>query len=158
LRKKKKDLVILSHLRSDARKSLVDLSKKTGIPASTIYDRVNVHEKGAIRRYTALLDFEKLGFHGRVYVAVKLDNPQKREELLEFLQNHNTVNSIYKINLGYHYLFEAVFKNVSEAESFIDVLQDKFGLDEKHIFNIIEEVKKEEFLTRPEDLEVAGVK
>ena len=153
LMKKQKDLVILSHLRNDARKSLVELSKKTGIPASTIYDRVNVHEKDAIKKYTALLDFEKLGFHGRVYVAIKLDDTQKREELLDFLQNHDTVNSIYKINLGFHYLFEAVFKNVSEAESFIDVLHDKFGIDEKHIFNIIEEVKKEEFLTRPEHID-----
>ena len=152
--KKKKDIVILSHLRNDARRSLVDLSKKTGIPTSTIYDRVNVHEKGSIKKYTALLDFEKLGFYGRVHVAVKLEDPQKRQELFDFLMNHEQVNSLYKINLGFHYLIEAVFKNVSEAEVFIDTLQKNFEIDEKHIFNIIEEVRKEDFLTKPEHLEV----
>jgi len=152
--KKRKDLMILSHLRRDARKSLVDLSKKTGIPASTIYDRVNAQEKGAIKKYTALLDFEKLGYHGRTYVAVKLDDLRKREELLRFLLEYDCVNSLYKINLGYHYLFEAVFKNISEAESFIDSLEERFGIDEKHIFNIIEEIRKEDFLTKEEHVEV----
>jgi len=147
---KEKDKVILSHLRNNAKESIVNLSKKIGVPASTIYDRVNVHEKNIIKRYTALLNFEKLGFHGRAYFAVKLDDMQKRRELLDFLVNHPNINSLYKINFGYHYLFEAIFKNVVEAETFINTLNEKFELDQKHIFSVVEDIKKEDFLTKPE--------
>jgi len=145
--KQKKDWVILSHLRKDARKSLVKLSNETGIPASTIYDRVNTHEKGIIKRYTALLDFNKMGFYGRVYVAIKLNDSKKRDELFNFLREHKSVNSLYRINFGYHLLFEAIFKDVAEADSFIADVQHRFGINEHQIFNVIEEIKKEDFLT-----------
>jgi len=148
--KQKKDLLILSHLRKDARKSLVALSKETGIPASTIYDRVNAHEKDVIKKYTALLDFKKLGYHGRVYVAIRLNDFEKRKELLEFLLNQKCINSLYRINLDYHYMFEAVFESLGEAESFVHEIEEKFGIDETNIFSVVEDIKREEFLTKPE--------
>ena len=143
---KQNDLIILSHLRKDARKSMVELSKQTGIPASTIYDRVNAHEKNSIKKYTALLDFEKLGFNGRIYVALRSEGLKDRENLFIFLKNHKCVNSLYKVNFGFHYLFEAIFRNIGEAESFLQELQEKFQLTEKRVFSVVEEVKKEEFL------------
>jgi len=149
-----KDSIILAHLRTNARKSLTTLAAETGIPATTIYSRVNKHEKGLIKKYTAILDFEKLGMHGRMCIAVKLDDAKKRETLMNFLKTHNRVNSLYKTNMDYNYLIEAVFKNANEADAFVNLLEEHFGVTQKQVFNIIEELKKEDFLTKPEHYEI----
>ena len=148
----KKDLVVLSHLRNNARMSLVELSKKMDVPVSTVYSWVNSYENNEVKKYTALLDFAKLGFHGRIYLAIKAADAAKREELALYLKSHKCINSLFRINFGYHYLVEAVFKNIGEAESFITELEEKFGI-EKHVFNVIEELKKEEFLVNPDHAE-----
>lgn len=68
---KKNDLAIISHLRRDARKSLVDVASETGIPPSTVYDRVRKYEGGVIKKHTCLLDFQKLGFSIRMWMFIK---------------------------------------------------------------------------------------
>ena len=41
---KKKDQILLSYLRKDARMPLTKMSKKTNIPVSTLFDRLKVNE------------------------------------------------------------------------------------------------------------------
>ncbi len=43
-----KDLKILAYLRQDARMPLTSMSKKTGIPVSTIFDRLRNNENNVI--------------------------------------------------------------------------------------------------------------
>ena len=63
---KKSELEILSHLRKDARTSLASISHDVNIPISTIYDKINrFHLNKIIERYTAILNFSKLGYHHR---------------------------------------------------------------------------------------------
>ena len=61
----KKDLLIVSHLRRDGRTSLTELSKKTRIPISTIFDRLKQNKNNFIKKHTALIDFAKLGYNTR---------------------------------------------------------------------------------------------
>ena len=81
----KKDLLILSNLRKNARMSLTNMSKSTHIPISTIFDRLKLHESGLIKKHTSLIDFEKLGFNTRANVCIKVDK-EKREEIKEYLK------------------------------------------------------------------------
>jgi len=55
-----KDLLILKHLRNNARKTLTSISKETNIPTSTVFDRLRIHEKGIIKKYTSIIDIENL--------------------------------------------------------------------------------------------------
>src|SRR3989338_6675823 len=96
---KKKDLLILAALRNDGRISLTDISKKTEIPISTIYERVQLFQQKVIKSYTALVDFSLFGFMARATIAIKA-NPAKRELLREYLFVHQNVNSLYRINNG----------------------------------------------------------
>ena len=150
----KKDLKIISHLRNNARKKITHISKEMQIPVTTIYDRLRIHEhRGVIKKHVALLDFKKLGYETKVNFAVKAKK-DSREELQEFLMQNKNVNSLSRINYGFDFLFEGIFKNFSESENFIDEIEKKFGFEEIRKFHVVEELMKEEFLTKDIHLEV----
>jgi len=58
---KLKDMMLLSNLRANARETLTNISKRTNIPISTIFDRLKLHEKNLIKKHTAIIDFALLG-------------------------------------------------------------------------------------------------
>ena len=145
---KKTDLLIISSLRQNAREKLTEMSKKTRIPVSTIFDRIKMHEGNVIKKHTALVDFGKLGYNTRVNIILKV-NKNDRESMKEFLMKHNSINSAFKINNGYDFLIEAIFSNIKEVEDFTDLLEEKFSIKAKQVFYVIDDLKKEEFLSNP---------
>ena len=142
----KKDMQIIAHLRQDARMSLTTMSRKTTIPVSTIFDRLKVCEEGLIQKHTSLLNFAKLGFDARANITLKVGK-EKREELKQFLMKNENVNSVYKINNGFDFLVEGVFKSIKDLEVFLELLEERFGVTEKSVYYIIEDIKREGFMS-----------
>ena len=70
----------------------------------------------------------------------------KREELRKYLNKHQNVNSLYKINSGYDFLIELVFKNIKELEDFMENIRDRFKIIEDNVFYILEDIKREDFM------------
>ena len=151
----KKDAQIISHLRNNARKKITHISKELKIPVTTVYDKVRAHEKKFVKKHVTLLDFSKLGLNAKASVAIKVERNSK-EELQKFLMGHPNVNSLSKINFGSDFLAEVVFKNIADVENFVESLERNYSISQIQIFSIIEELKKEEFLTKPEHFEVFG--
>ena len=145
----KKDLLILSELRSNSRETLTKISKNTGIPISTIFDKIKYYQGSLITKHTTLIDFSKLGFNARANIMVKVDR-DKREEARKFLLSHQNINSVYKVSNGFDFLIEGIFKNVKEVEDFIDFLGGKFKLEQTQVYYIIEDIKKESFMNNNE--------
>jgi DNA-binding Lrp family transcriptional regulator len=127
---------------------LTKMSKLTRIPVSTIFDRIKNNEGGIIEKHTTLIDFNKLGYNARAKIMLKV-NKKDREPVKEYLMKNNSINSLYKINNGYDYMVETVFRNIRELEDFIDSIEDKFSIKAKQVFYIIEDLRKEEFLSNP---------
>ncbi len=148
----KKDLLIITHLRKDGRASLTDLSRKTNIPVSTIFDRIK-NNNDFIKRHTALIDFAKLGYNTRANILIKVDR-EKREEVKEYLLGNLNVNSVYKINSNHDFMIDAVFRDIKEMEEFQEHMDEKFKIKNKIVYYIIDELKKEEFLSQPEMVEM----
>lgn len=145
---KKTDLLIISSLRQNARAKLTEISRKTRIPVSTIFDKIKIHEGTVIRKHTALVDFSKLGYNTRANIILKVKK-EDREPVREFLMKNSCINSAFKINNGYDFLIEAVFRNIKEVEDFIESLEEKFSIKAKQVFYVIDELKKEAFLSSP---------
>lgn len=141
---KEKELLIVKHLRTNCRETLTKLSKKTGVPISTLFDKINEYKETVILRNTCLLDFTKLGFDLRVQLLVKLQ--KNRDEFEKFVTEHFQINSVFKINNGYDYLIEAVFKNMKDFTEFMQSL-DKFPLKDRKEFYVLQDLKREAFLT-----------
>jgi DNA-binding Lrp family transcriptional regulator len=140
----KKELVLLSHFRNDARRNLTKISRSTGIPVSTIFDKLRAYEKGLIKKHTSILDFGKMGYDVRVQLILKVRKEDK-DSLKDFLMKHLTVNSFYKVNNGFDYMVESVFKTMNEYYQFTEML-DSFGIQKKHEFFVLQELRRESFL------------
>ncbi len=144
----KKDFQIIAHLRRDARMPLTTMSRKTNIPVSTIFDRLKDTENNLIVKHTCLLDFGKLGYSVRANITFKADRDDK-DALREFLLKNNCVNSLYKINNGFDYLVECIFRQIKDMDQFLDEVDKKFRIQDKQSFFIIEDLKREEFMSDP---------
>ncbi len=139
-----KTLQLLEHLRQNSREKLTSISKKTGIPISTLFDTLKELQGSFITKSTVLLNYELLGFHTRAHVFLKVAQ-ENLEELSKHLQCHNNVNSIYKINNGWNFVIETIHKNNKKLDVFLSKLHEEYGIEKKEIHYLIEDVKKEGF-------------
>jgi len=143
--KTRKDILLMTYFRRNARENLTQISRWTSIPVSTIFDKLREFERGLIQRHTTLIDFRKLGFDIRIDILFKVAK-ESREEFKEFLINNENVNSIYRINSGYDYLVEGIFRDMSDLQRFMELLE-RFKIEAKQELFILEDIKRESFLT-----------
>jgi DNA-binding Lrp family transcriptional regulator len=140
----KKDLLLISKLRENSRLKLTKLSKETNVPISTIFDRLKDFDKKEIQKFSCLVDFSRLGFPIKTKIMIKV-NPQEREKLEKHLNYNERINSLFKINNGYNYLIEGIFKSLKESESFIEKLEKDYLIENIQSFYVLEEIKRETF-------------
>ena len=143
---KQTDIKLISELRKNARETLTSMSKSIKIPISTLYEKLRLHESSIITKHTTLIDFSKLGFNCRANIMLRTGR-DNRDKLGSYLKAHPDINNLYKINNGYDFLAEGVFTNVKELEDFLEDLESKFQLEEKKTHYIIEDIKREEFMS-----------
>ncbi len=142
---KPKDRQILYYMRTNARMNLTTISRKTGIPVSTIFDRIRAQQGGLIRRFTCLLDFKRLGYNIWAKALLKVQ-PEKRDELRKYLMAHPNVNNVQRINNGYDYSVDFLFTDMKEAEDFMDGLETRFPIVSRNVFHVIDSIVEEKIM------------
>jgi DNA-binding Lrp family transcriptional regulator len=141
---KEKELQVLRALRNNARETLTRISKRTGVPISTLFDRLNEYRERVIIKHTCLIDYTKLGYDLRVHLLIRV--AKERERFETYITDHFLVNSVFRINNGYDYLVEAVFRNMRELTDFVQALE-KYNIRDHKEFFVLEDLKREAFLT-----------
>jgi DNA-binding Lrp family transcriptional regulator len=139
-----KDAAFIAQLRLNSRQTLTEISKQTGIPISTLFDRLKSNEKTIILRYTTLIDFARLGLNCRVNVLMKARKDDK-EQLISYLKAHPAVNNLFRVNNGFDMMAECIFKDIVCFEGFMEELDNKFEIEEKQTNYVICDLKREEF-------------
>ncbi|MBI2176606.1 Lrp/AsnC family transcriptional regulator [Candidatus Woesearchaeota archaeon] len=145
----KRDVVLLAHLRKNGRAKLKHISTQTDIPVSTLFERIRNPLGSYIAKYTCIINNTEIGFNSRATIILKVDKEQKHE-ISQFLEKHQNVNSLYRINNGYDFLLDVIFRQMGEMEEFIEQLERKFRIKQKEVYFIIDEVKQESFLADPQ--------
>lgn len=143
--KTKKDILLMTYFRKNARENLTQISRLTRIPVSTIFDKLREFERGLIQKHTTLIDFKMLGFDIRVNMLFKISK-ESRQEFKDFLMTNENVNSIFRITNGYDYLVEAIFRDMTDMQRFSELL-DRFKIESKQELFILEDLKRESFLS-----------
>ncbi|MBW2971442.1 Lrp/AsnC family transcriptional regulator [Candidatus Woesearchaeota archaeon] len=143
---KRKDLLILSYLRKNARQRLTSISRRTHIPVTTIYDNVRKYERKFIIKHASIVDFRKLGFNAKTNIALKVNG--SRAELLSYLQDHPNVNSLYRTDSEYDVLAELVFRELRDVDEFVETLKKRFPLEKSMVLNITDDLKREDFMSK----------
>lgn len=142
--RKEKELLLLSHLRSNARESLTRISKKTRIPISTIFDKIRTYEEDIIQKHTSLLDFRKLGFDVKAHVLFRI-NREHRDDFGRFLLQHPCVNSVFRVNNGFDFIVEVITKTLTELDTFFDETQ-RYAVEARQEYFVLNDVLREGFL------------
>ncbi|MFC1742223.1 Lrp/AsnC family transcriptional regulator [Nanoarchaeota archaeon] len=156
MRQQKKTVELLMQLRKDGRQQLTDISRKINVPVSTLFDRVRISRGDLITRFTCLLDFQKVGFGCRAQMVFRVKKSD-RDEMQMFLLKHPNVNSVYKINNGYDFLVEAVFRELKGVDEFVEKVDERYGVLEKKVYYIISDLGREMFLTDLVHAEMVGM-
>jgi DNA-binding Lrp family transcriptional regulator len=144
----RKEELLLAYLRSNAREQLTVLSRLTGMPVSTVFDKMRKQYSEIINKYTSLLNFDRLGYFARMSVMLRV-LPEHRDALALYLAKHPSVNSVHRIANGYDFALEGIFQHVSDAQKFLDILSQRFAIAEKQAYFITEDIKREGFMADP---------
>ena len=150
-----KDFLILKELRNNSREKITKISKKTAIPASTIYDKIKKYEPELITKHTTMLDFSRLGFDVKANIMLKAGQ-DSREKIKEFLIKHKNVNSLSKVSEDFDFLIEAIFKDKNQMNDFMHALVTRFDIEKTKIYRTEDELKKESFLNSNDHLSMTS--
>lgn len=142
----KRDLAIISQLRSDSRMTLTKMSRNLRIPISTLHERLKWLRSSGMLKLTVLTDFETLGFGTRVLIVIKVDRDD-RAEVEEFLK-HPRFNSLLRVNNGYTFMIDMIM-DMRGIEDFLEDLETRFRIRKRMVFYVLGEVKREAFLADP---------
>lgn len=142
---KKSDIKVLTYLRRSGRMPLTTLAKKSGLPVSTLHERLRQKVREGVFKPALLLDFAKLGFTSVAFIKIAVDLSEK-DALMGFLRISPNVNSLFRINNGWHALAEVVFEDMHQMEDFLERLEGKFHVRQKEVVYVLDEVNRECFL------------
>jgi len=75
------DIDILRELVRDGRITVSDLAKKLGVPRTTLDSRMRkLVESGIIKRFTALIDYKKIGYQITAFVLVQIKRRKPEQD------------------------------------------------------------------------------
>jgi|GEM_PF-3021555 len=139
-----KHLAILAQLRTDARMSLANISRATGIATSTIFDYYSQLAKKAVLKHVCLLDFKALGYPLRKHFLIRVE---ERAKALAWLKRQAAVNNLYRVD-EYDAFFDAYFADAAELEDFKNGLTAALKPHQVKEFDILEELQQEAFVPK----------
>ena len=121
-----KDLRVLDELKANAKRTTSQISKRTGLPITTVHNRIKKLEKlGIIKRYTVELDYKKLDKPITTYVMVQviymLPSGIKvmQEDVAKEIKGLAGVESVELLTGGTDILVKVRVKDVDELNDFI---------------------------------------
>lgn len=122
----KKDLGIIEVLKHNSNFSTQQISKKTGIPITTVHNHIKKLEKsGVIEGYTVNLNSKKIGKNVAAYINVIVDYKLLKEknisqhELAKKLKRQEIAEEVALVTGETDILLKIRVKNVEELDDFV---------------------------------------
>lgn len=138
------DKKILKVLSENARTSISTISKKTGIPNSTISNRIHkLEENRIIEQYTTIFNPEKIGLEVTALIIIQTET-EKHENVEIELPKLEQVNQVYSISGEYDILIKVWAKNLEELNEIINSqIRTIDGIEELRELIVMERLKDE---------------
>jgi DNA-binding Lrp family transcriptional regulator len=157
MRADKETIHVLSILRADARATLTHLKTETGIPVSTLHDRLSKTLPRLITKYTALLNYAEIGYRTRAWFLVK-SRKDTRETFETGMKKQKCINTLVRTSGTHDYIIEGIFTELNELEKFLEILETQQGVKAvSHLFTL-SDIAREEFTPQPQAGENANHK
>lgn len=137
--------LILERLRTNGRERFTEISKKTNIPVSTIFEITKrLQQTHIIKKYTAIIDFEQIGYPLRAILLLKVKKDSEKT-FKNYIEKSKKINTCSKISNDYNYVVEIIGKSIKDIENEIDFFQAQLGVHKLHCGYILEDICREKF-------------
>ena len=140
-------VLILACLNRNVRKKASYITRGGAFPVTTLHHTLKGQGNSSVVKYSTNINFEEQGY------AVRAKIPQgigKKKRLIQFFQTHPCTKQALRIKNGRHndLIVEMFFSGQDKLDEFLTLLENKHPLEEKTLFSIVEDVKREGFLYR----------
>ena len=138
----KKDMKIITVLKNNARASIRDISKATGIRPSTVHQRIKkLVENDVIEKFTVKLNDDKMeeGFASFMLIS---GSPERY--LDERILKNQHVKGIYGITGEYDLLIKMKFKDMSAFNEFLLDFRENYSKHISKTLTMVQTVKLKE--------------
>jgi len=137
------DLLILRELMANSRISFRDLSRRLGIPESTVRFRVDkLVKKGVIKEFTILVDESVLGYSISALIEIRYDSAVYREELESALRAFENVTLAYSVTGDYDYIALVKCGSIDELNEIIIKIHEIKGVGRCRTHVVLSKVKE----------------
>lgn len=146
-----KDLQLLKLLQKDAKLTVKELAKEVNLSPSPVFERVKrLEQEGYIKKYTAVLDPEKLSLGITVYCQLKLKSNDS-DLAIEFereIMKIQEVAECYSISGDFDFLLKVYVKDMKQYQDFVfNVLGAVSSIGSTHSTFVMAQVKNIHGLT-----------
>ena len=110
-----KDRLILRELREDSKKTTKTIAESTGIPRTTVHDRIHkMEQSGVIRRFTVVPNYEQIGEPTTAFVFISYSGGtgSSQKEVAEQLAKLEGVYEVHMISGDWDILAKVRGENV----------------------------------------------
>ncbi len=145
-----KDKKILELLQHDAKTSLRDISKETGLSTTAIRARLNkLKEEEVIKSQITLIDCRKLGYREMVMASLRVNSSQPLDEIKKKIDEMEMIKYAYIIT-GEYPLF-LMFKCLDHGDSMkqIEALRNLPGVEEVKTQIVLDRIKEDHSIIIP---------
>ena len=115
-----KDFAIIDELKKNARLSEKKIAKRTGIPMTTVHNRIKkLMELGIIEAYTIRLNHKKLGTPLTAYVLLKTLLGVDQKEMLIQISKMPSIYEVAMVTGEFDILFKVKIKTMEELNKIV---------------------------------------
>lgn len=137
------DLKILRELQKDGRMSYAEISRKTGIPDSTVCDKIaRLRKRGVIRRFTVILDNEKVGLDIAALIGVETGAELYRC-VAEELSGLDELVEVYGTTAEFDLMVKVRTTSLKRLNEILNRIRSIKGVDDIFVMTILETFKEE---------------
>lgn len=140
------DIKLLELLQDNAKFTTKELASKVNLSPTPVFERIrNLEKNGYIKKYTAILNPEKIQVGFSVYCNIRLKK-HSQEYILNFtaaIKNIKEVTECYNVSGDYDFMLKIYVQNMAHYQSFV---QNKLGIIDSigslHSIFVMKEVKQ----------------
>jgi DNA-binding Lrp family transcriptional regulator len=137
------DTDILRSLIKNSRITLSQMSKEIDVPDATISNRLKKLENDVIKRYTVILDWEKIGLDITTIIIIQTES-EKHESVKEELSKLKEVSEVYSVSGEYDILIKVWVRDIEELNQLMNTkIRSVDGVEDLTEMIVMERVKEE---------------
>ncbi|MFQ6053467.1 MAG: Lrp/AsnC family transcriptional regulator [Candidatus Bathyarchaeia archaeon] len=146
------DFMILRALQREGRISYAELSRRTGIPDSTVHDKIErLVARGVIRKFAAILNGEKVGVDTAAIIGLET-GAKLYHAVAKALCEVEEVVEVYGTTAEFDLMIKIRTSTRDELSRLLNRIRRIDGVDDIYVSSILETFKEEPTLPLREPL------